>query len=464
MKLSAQLAALKASKHAAFEAQRKAAEKAAEEGRTLNAEEQAAVDAAQAEIDAIDADIVRVEKMLETEAKAAEPVNKGVEPGHAFRGVTVEGGEAPKAEKGLAFAQYVRTLAQANGSKHVAAQIAAEQAKVGAIDQRVVAYAKAAVSGATTDNAGWAGNLVHDPGVIAQDFIDYLRDKSILRSFGNNGIPALRAGVEDVPVDAQSSAASAGWIGEGEAAPVTSWNYSTRKLQAFKLASLCVASNELLRKASAKADAMLRDELARAVAEEEDNTFIGTAAATSVKPAGILSGAAHQVSNATASATPTEKFEADFAYLVQKMITAKIPFASMVLLMSTSNAFALSRIRDANGNAVYPNIGMKGGNVSGVPVLVSDYIGNTVVLMAAGEIYLVDGASLDVRTSNQASIEMSDAPTGNSKTPTGSSLTSMFQTDSQAFLVIEGIGWERRRDAGVAYVTAADYSKANAAS
>lgn len=461
MKLSEQLAKLKASKKAAFEAQQEHAKKAADEGRTLSTEEQAAVDAAQTEIDALNADIDRIEKMLETEAKTAEPINKAAaQPGHAFRNVT--GGEAPKAEKGIAFAQFVRTLAQAEGNKHVAATIAAEQAKAGKIDPRVALYAKAAVSGATTTDTDWAGNIVHDPGVVAQDFIDYLRDRTILGQFGRNGIPSLRTGVEGVPVDAQASAASAGWVAEGGAGPVTSWSYNTRKLQAFKLMALCVASNELLRKASAAADTMLRDELARAVGEKEDTTFIGTAAAGSGAPAGILNGATHQASLATSGASASAKFEADFAYLVQKMIAAKIPFAGMVILMSTSNAFALSRIRDANGVYTYPNIGMNGGNVSGVPVLVSDYIGDTVALLAAGEIYLVNGPGLDVRVSDQASIEMDGAPTGNSKTPTAASLVSMYQTDSQAFKVTESIGWERRRASGVVYVTTADYSKANA--
>lgn len=461
MKLSEQLAKLKASKKAAFEAQQAHVQKAADEGRTLSTEEQTAVDAAQAEIDSIDADIARIEKMIETEAKSAEPVNKGAaQPGNAFR--TAAGGEAPKAEKGVAFAQYVRTLAQAGGNKHVAAQIAEKQAQAGRIDQRVALFAKAAVSGATTADTDWAGNLVHDAGVVAQDFVDYLRDRTILGQFGKGGIPSLRPGVEGVPVDAQASAASAGWVAEGGAGPVSQWTYSTKKLAAYKLMALCVASNELLRKASGAADVMLRDELARAVAEKEDGTFIGTAAAGSGAPAGILNGASTQASLTTSGASATAKFEADFAYLVQKMITAKIPFAGMVLLMSTSNAFALSRIRDANGNYTYPNIGMNGGNVSGVPVLVSDYVGNTVALLAAGEIYLVNGAGLDIRMSDQASIEMDGAPTGNSKTPTAASLVSMFQTDSQAFLVTESIGWERRRSAAVAYVTAADYSKANA--
>lgn len=460
MTLAEQIAKLQASRKAAFEKQQAAVAKAAEESRTLSSDEQTAVDALQTEIEALDADVARLEKMLASEAKAAQPVNKGAaRPGMQFRSA-----EAPKAEHGLAFAQYVRTLAQADGNKHIAAQIAEKAARDGRIDSRVATFAKAAVGAATTSDDDWAGSLVHNPGEVVQDFITYLRDKTIVGSFGQGAIPALRQGVEDVPIDAQASAASAGWVGEGQAKPVTSWTYSTRRLSAFKLAAICVASEELLRKASGAADAMLRDELANAIAAEEDSVFIGTAAGSAVKPAGILYNATKQGSLTTASATPVEKFEADFAYLVGKMIASKIPFASMVLIMSTANAFALSRQRDPNGNAVYPNIGMNGGNVSGVPVLVSDYVGNTVVLMAANEVYLVNGGGIDVRMSDQASIEMSTAPTGKSSDGTGASLVSMFQTNSKAFLVEHRIGWERRRDSGVVYVTAADYSKANSAS
>jgi HK97 family phage major capsid protein len=444
------------SRKVALNKQTEIATKAAGESRSLSSDEQENFDGLQTEVEQLDGDIGRFEKMLASEQATAQPVDKGAgQPGRSFRANEV------KASNGLAFAQYVRTLAQADGNAYIAAQIAEKQAGEGAIDRRIPMLAKAAVSGATTTDPGWAGSLAHDEGVV-QDFITFLRDQTIIGQFGTDGIPALRSGVEGVPIDVQSSAAAASWVEEGAAKPVTSWTYDTRKLETFKLAAIAVASDELLRKATQAADVMLRDELARAVAEKEDSTFIGTAAGTNGAPAGILNGATKQASDATVGATPTEKFESDFKYLVSKMIAAKIPFSGMVIIMSSSNAFSLSRIRDPQGNATYPTIGMTGGSISGIPVLISDHVGNTVALMAAGEIYLVGGNNLDTRMSSEASLEMNNAPTGSTSTPTGSNLVSMFQTNSKAFLVEERIGWAKRRDAGVVYVTAADYSQANA--
>lgn len=451
MKIAEQIAALEKSVKEAQAKQTALVTKSGAEARSFNDEERQQFDAITAEVKTLQGDIERLKGMQEADAKTAKPLAIPAQP----KGVEVK-------EKGIAFAQYVRTLAQADGNKYIAAQIAEKQAKEGRIDSRVPMFAKAAVSGATTDNGSWAGNLVHDPGVIVQDFVSYLRDRTIIGQFGQGGIPALRPGVEDVPIDVQSGKATAGWVGEGQAKPVTSWSYDTRKLAAYKLAAIAVASEELLRKATTAADVMLRDELAAAVGEAEDSTFISTASGSTTKPAGILKGAAKQASSAAAGASQEEKFEADFAYMVQTMISAKMPFTGMTIIMSASNAFALSRIRDAMGNAVYPQITMTGGNVSGVPVLVSDYVGDTVVMMNAGEIYLVAGGGVDVRMSNEASLEMDSAPTGSSKTPTGASLVSMFQTNSTAFLVEERIGWERRRDAAVVYVTGANYAVANA--
>lgn len=431
-------------------------EQVSNEERTKTTDEKAEFGRLSDEVKAMKDEIADIEKLQKSDASTAKPVEDKAKSSI----VTVK---KNLAGNGLAFAQYVRSLAAAQGNKHIAAQIAKQQADAGAIDHRVAAFAKAAVSGATTDDAAWAGNLVHNPGEIVQDFVTYLRDRTIIGQFGQDGIPALRAGVEGVPINQQTSAGSADWVGEGHAKPVTSWGYSKKRLETYKLAAIAVASDELLRKASLQADTMLRDELARAVAEKEDETFIGTAAGTATTPAGILNGASTQASDTTAGATVQEKFEADFNYLVSQMISAKIPFASMTLVMSSSNAFGLSRQRDSLGNLLYPTIGMSGGTLSGIPVLVSDYIGDTVALIAASEIYLVGGGGVEVKTSNEASIEMADNPAGDSGTPTGASLVSMFQTNSQAFLVEERIGWESRRSAAVAYVTAADYTAPNAA-
>lgn len=460
MDIAQHLKALRDSRQTAFDKQAAIGQKSVDDDRSLSTDEQKSFDDLQGEIDSFDADIARFEKMLATEQASAAPVEKSAgQPGHGFRTSVKD----VQAENGLAFAQYVRTLYEGGGNKHVAMQIAEQKAASGLIDKRIPLHMKAAVSGATTTDASWAGNLVHESNVVA-DFVSYLRDRTILGQFGQGNIPALRTAPADVPIDVQDSAASAGWVGEGKAKPLTSWGYSTKKLEEFKLASIAVISDELLRKATSAADAMLRDELVRAIAETEDKTFIDPAnsGTAGVKPASILNGASTQASDTTSGATGAEQFEADFAWMVGKLITAKIPFSGVTMIMSSSNAFALSRVRDSVGNRLYPNIGITGGSIDGVPVMTSDYIGDEVALLSASNIYLVDGGGIEVAQSSEASLEMSDAPTGDATAGTGASLVSMFQTNSVAFRVEERTGWARRRSAAVAYVTAADYSTANA--
>jgi hypothetical protein len=60
--------------------------------------------------------------------------------------------------------------------------------------------------------------------------------------------------------------------------------------------------------------------------------------------------------------------------------------------------------------------------------------------------------------SREASLEMSDAPSHDSITPTGStSLVSMFQTNTVAIRAERTINWMRRRTQSVAYLTSADW-------
>jgi hypothetical protein len=55
---------------------------------------------------------------------------------------------------------------------------------------------------------------------------------------------------------------------------------------------------------------------------------------------------------------------------------------------------------------------------------------------------------------------MDDAPTMDSDTPTGTSVVSMFQTNSVAFRAERTINWKRRRDEAVVYLTGVNWGDA----
>ena len=92
-----------------------------------------------------------------------------------------------------------------------------------------------------------------------------------------------------------------------------------------------------------------------------------------------------------------------------------------------------------------------------MPVITSDNVGNIAVLVNAQDIYLGDDGGLQVDASQEASLEMADATTGDSGAPTAVSTVSMFQTNSVAIRCERIINWMRRRTQSVAYITGVDW-------
>lgn len=431
----------------------------AAEGRTLEAEEQQRFDEISDQIKTIDDHVKRLVLLEAEDAESAEPVSPEAGQGsdaaaHARKSVDTTSRVqvmSRNAEKGVAFAQYVKMLGVTKGNLFEADRIAQIQAKQGQIDKRVATFTKAAVAAASTGVPTWAGNLVHDSNIVA-DFVDFLRPMTVIGRFGLENIPSLTLVPANVPIDIQTSGGNAQWVGEGKAKPLTSWTYDQTKLAEFKVATIAAVSQELLRRTGGSADIRIRDELARSITERLDTDFLNPAKAlvAGISPASITNGAPTQAS---------VDFETDMAFALGALIAAQISLANVVVIMSAANAFSLSRKKDPLGNRVYPDLTVTGGAIDGIPVMVTDYAGTNVVFVSAAEIYYVDEGGLTIDMSDQASLEMADNPTGSS-TPTvaGATLVSMWQTNSVAFRAERFINWQRRRPAAVAYVTAANYA------
>ncbi|MCM4661225.1 hypothetical protein MMR63_30140, partial [Escherichia coli] len=80
-------------------------------------------------------------------------------------------------------------------------------------------------------------------------------------------------------------------------------------------------------------------------------------------------------------------------------------------------------------------------------VIVSQYVGDQLVLVNAPDIYLADDGGVAVDMSREASLEMQSEPTSDSSTPSPVELVSMFQTGSVAIRAERWINWRRRRTA-----------------
>src|SRR3546814_11048940 len=75
-------------------------------------------------------------------------------------------------------------------------------------------------------------------------------------------------------------------------------------------------------------------------------------------------------------------------------------------MMSATNALPLSLSVKALGQPEFPGITITGGKVQGLPVIVSQHIGNVVALANAADIFLGDEGGVQVDMSREASLEM----------------------------------------------------------
>lgn len=424
---------------------------------TLDASQAEEHDNLDAEVKAIDAHIARLKSQEANLVATATPLDgvKDIRSGAEARGSTVQVKAQPKLEKGIGFARLakVKALAKLDGEsvRTVAKELYGEESDIYGL------VTKAAVPAGTTAEGNWAGALVGEGTNVIADFVEFLRPRTILGRFGQNGVPSLRNVPFNVPLVGQTSGGQGYWVGEGKAKPLTSFGYERNLLDIFKVANIAVVTEELLRRSTPAAEGLIRDNLADAIAARLDTDFINPAkaAVAGVSPASITNGLTAVVS----TGGDADAIRADVRALMATFIAAQNAPTSGVWIMGTLTALSLSMLVNPLGQPEFPGLSMTGGTFQGLPVIVSDYIGAGVVVLAnASDIYLADEGGVQVDMSREASLEMADNPAHNADTPTGAtSLVSMFQTNSVAFRVERFINWKRRRPSAVAILTGATW-------
>lgn len=420
--------------------------KSLDEGRTADAAEQETIDTLGGEIKELEKQITLVKGLIESDLATAKAVTGSEErkPGPV---ITVQANHAPD---GMGLAQLVRFMHHSKGVPGIALGMAEAQKQ--SIDPRVLQIIKAAVSAGSTGVAAWAGNLV-TPGGIYADFVEFLRPQTLLGRFGRDGVPSLRTVPFGIPLLGQTSGGAGYWVGEGNAKPLTKFDFSQTKLDPLKVAAITAVTKELLDRSGPAADALLRDQLVEALRGRLDTDFINPAktAVAGISPASITNGVVAIPSVGSDAAA----IRADVAAVLGAYAAANNPPSSGVWVMSTTLALQLSMMQTPLGSSEFPQLTMRGGVFLGFPVVVSDYVpAETVVFLNASDVYVGDEGGFLVDASDQVALEMADNPAHSSVTPTGSnSLVSMWQTNSVAFRAERIINWSKRRPTAVQVLT-----------
>lgn len=428
--------------------------KAGETGETLDQASSQEYDTLVDEVKTIDGHITRLK------AHEAYMVSKGVavtpaaganpEDGSAARGGVIS--VKSNLPKGVEFARYVKCLAAARGSRSEALDIA----KTHYPDMpRLHTVLKAAVAAGTTTDATWAGALV-DYQHFAGDFVEYLRPMTILGKFGQGGIPGLRQVPFNIQVPTQTSGGTGYWVGQGAPKPLTKFDFDNITMRWAKVANIAVLTDELVRFSNPAADVLVRNGLAEALQARLDTDFVDPtkAAVTDVSPASITNG----LTPISSTGNDADAIRADVAAVMAPFIAANITPSNGVWIMAATTALRLSLMRNSLGQKEFPDLTMLGGTFEGLPVIVSQYVHNSVsggamvVLVNASDIYLADDGGVMIDASREASLQMLDNPTNSSSDGTATTMVSMFQTNSIAIRAERVINWRKRRSAAAAYL------------
>ncbi len=433
------------------------AEKSAEEGQTFDAADQEEFDNLTTEVKALEDHLKRLEVAEKAAVSTARPVTEkagGSESGSAAaRSSLIQVKSQPKLEKGIGFARLARCKALAKMTGESASSIAYQQYGE---DSQVYNVLKAAVAAGTTAHSTWAGPLVGDESSVYADFVEYLRPMTILGRMGQNGIPGPRIVPFRTRLISQTSGGAAAWVGEGKAKPLTKFDFSGTTLEPLKVANIAVVTMELLRDSSPSAEAIVRDQLAAALAARLDIDFVDPdkAAVSGVSPASITNG----VSAIASSGTDADAVRCDIAALLQTYVAANNPPTTGVIVMSANLAIQLMTMQNALGQAEFPGMTMMGGVLLGIPVITSEYLtdfavsaGEYVFMINASDIWVGDGGGVSVDMSDQASLQMDSEPTQDGTgTPTATSVVSLWQNNLVGFRCERTINWAKRRSSAVA--------------
>jgi HK97 family phage major capsid protein len=294
---------------------------------------------------------------------------------------------------------------------------------------------KALVAAATTGAAAFAGPLA-GMSLFASAFLELVRPATIVDRL----VGTMRAPMNvNLPVQTADDLPTADWVGESMPMPVAKFSFDTEPLPAAKIGIIVPFSRELAEQPSAQN--ILERVTVGALARGTDNAFLDPARApvANVNPASITYGAT-VVPSTGSSAAAVEADVADLLAAVSDGAPAK-PY----VVTSQHAALRLATLRTADGTRVFPNLGLLGGDIFGVPLLVSASAESHLIAIDAAGIVVAD-AGVELDSSQNVALQMNDGPS-----PGPNSLVSLYQAGAVAIRAVRWISWERGADA-VAYL------------
>ncbi len=325
-------------------------------------------------------------------------------------------------EPGERAGRFIRAFVASKGDMEKAAFIA--EKKFGDADLAKSLTALAA-KGLESGDFSAGGALV--PEDMSREIIELLRPTSAVRRMNPIIVP-MPNGTLTMP--RLAGGANSSYIGEATSQNATQESFDDIVLTFKKLRAHVPVSNELLMTSDPAADAIVRDDLVASLGTREDQAFIRDDG-TQNKPKGIRNWAAAANISAT-NGTTASQVEQDFQELFEALMGSNSRMLRPGILMSSRSYNFLIKLRDANGNLIYPELRTSTPTILTVPVTWTNNIPNNLSTNQS-EVYLADFADVVIGESSQLTVEVSSEATYTDST---GSLVSAFDRDQTVFKAI----------------------------
>ncbi|WP_166359291.1 phage major capsid protein [Pseudomonas akapageensis] len=384
-------------------------------GGNLSAEQLAQFTQLETQINTLTEKIGRAEAAERLAAASAVPVNESAQGNNSPPTRITTHSEPTK--PGVAMAQMVRLLVQAQGNQHQAA----EMAKAGG-------YGVDVHMALSTVTPGAGGVLV--PENFSTSVIESLRPKSVVRKMGAVSLP-LNNGNLTMPRVLGNTQVT--YLGTEEDISITEMQFGDLKLSAKKAAAIVPISNDLLAYTGVnpRIDAQVSSDLAVSMGLSEDLHFI-RGPGTGSLPKGLRYWApAGNVLGAPAGAT-LAIVDLYLGSMMLRLETANVDLAGCGWIMAPRTLRWLQSLRDGNGNKAYPEIDL--GLLKGYSVALTTQVPTN--LGAGGnesEIYFVNFADCYIGEDTNLAIAIS---TEASYKDGAGNTVSAFQRDQTLIRVI----------------------------
>jgi HK97 family phage major capsid protein len=273
------------------------------------------------------------------------------------------------------------------------------------------------------------------PGLATQGAREYA--ELVARRALRGRIPGARPVPPLTRLTALAEGARASFITEGEMIPVSALAFGALAvLSPATVAVIVPFSEELVRSADPAAFGVIQRDLSRALALAQDDALLdGEAAVPNGRPASILEGVSAKVGGS---------LEEDVEALVKAVRGGESE--SPVFITSLSGALYLATARSANGERLFPDVTLLGGELLGAPVLIASAAGSKLIFMDGAALWYAD-AGVELETATDASFQFSDTPSAGA-----ADMVSLWQANTIAFKAIQYVSWRLADPTAIAYI------------